>query len=102
MDSSRGPRARETEPARRTSLAGLMASDFLERMRSVGYLSRGRTRDRVREGRSHPDSGKPYKATTDELGGTVTEHGTPGTGVSSRQDAHIRPATITYDLRDRR
>ena len=75
-----------------------MASEWLERMRSVGYLSRGRTRNQVREGRAHPDSGKPYQAVTDELGSTVTEHGTPGTGVSDRQDACIRPATIELDL----
>lgn len=78
-----------------------MASEFLERMRSIGYLSRGRTRSRTSGGRAHPDSGKPYKAVTDELGGTVTEHGTPGTGVSDRQDAHIRPDTLRLDLRDR-
>jgi hypothetical protein len=79
-----------------------MASEWLDKMRSVGYLPRGRTRDQVREGRAHPDSGKPYRAVTSELGHTVTEHGTPGTGVSDRQDAHIRPATIEFDLRDRR
>jgi hypothetical protein len=77
-----------------------MASEFLDRMRSIGYLSRGRTRPQVREGRAHPDSGKPFKATTDELGGTVTEHGIPGTGVSDRQDAHIRPDTVRLDLRE--
>ena len=78
-----------------------MASEFLEKMRSIGYLSRGRTRAKVSEGRAHPDSGRPYKAVTDELGHTVTEHGAPGTGVSDRQDAHIRPATIQADLRGR-
>jgi hypothetical protein len=79
-----------------------MASEFLEKMRSIGYLSRGRTQSRTRDGRAHPDSGKPYKTTRDELGNDVTEHGTPGTGVSDRQDAHIRPDTIRLDLRDSR
>ena len=76
-----------------------MASEFTEKMRSIGYLSRGRTRSRVRSGRTHPESGKPYKMTRDELGNDVTEHGTPGTGVSDRQDAHIRAETIELDLR---
>jgi len=77
-----------------------VASEYLEKLRSIGYLSRGRTRSRIREGRAHPDSGKLYKVTRDELGNDVTEHGDPGTGVSSRQDAHIRPETIRLDLRD--
>ena len=76
-----------------------MASEFLEKMRSVSYLSRGRTRSQIREGRSHPDSGRPFKVTRDELGNDVTEHGTPGTGVSDRQDAHIHAETIRLDLR---
>ena len=75
-----------------------MASEFLEKMRSIGYLSRGRTQAKVREGREHPDSGEPYKATKDELGNIVTEHGRPGTAVSDRQDAHVFPETIEYEL----
>jgi len=76
-----------------------MASEYLEKLRSVGYLSRGRTRSRTREGRAHPESGEPYKVTRDELGNDVTEHGKAGTGVSDRQDVNIRPATIQLDLR---
>ncbi|MCK9896965.1 hypothetical protein [Frankia sp. AgB32] len=49
---------------------------FADKIRSVGYLRGGRTRPRVREGRAHPDSGVPFKAVTDELGGVVTEHAT--------------------------
>jgi hypothetical protein len=78
-----------------------MPSEFLERMRSIGYLSRGRTKARVREGREHPDSGKPYKAVKDELGNVVTEHGVRGSGVSDRQDANIFHPTLEYDMRAR-
>lgn len=62
----------------------------LEKMRSIGVLGK-RTRPIVEEGKSHPDSGLPFKATTDELGNTVTEHTVPGTGVSSRQDVQVTP-----------
>ena len=66
-----------------------------EKLLSVGYLSRGRTRSRTREGREHPESGKPYKITRDEAGNDVTEHGARGSGVSDRQDVHIRAPQIT-------
>lgn len=55
----------------------------LDKMRSIGSISR-RTRPVVREGR-RPD-GIRVKATTDELGHTVTEHAVKG----DRQDVHIR------------
>ncbi len=45
-----------------------------DKLLSLGYLSRGRTRDTVVEGR-RPD-GIRVKATTDELGNTTTEHAT--------------------------
>jgi hypothetical protein len=73
-----------------------MANEFTERMRSVGYISR-RSRPTVRSGRAHPESGLPYKATTDEHG-TVTEHGAAGSGVSSRQDALVTPPTHRVKL----
>ena len=76
-------------------------SEFGDKVKSIGYLSRGRTRNRVTEGRAHPDSGKPFKTTTDELGNDVTEHGKRGAGVSDRQDVEIRPATLEVDLRER-
>ncbi len=74
-----------------------------DKWKTIGYLSRGRTRPRVREGRAHPESGQPYKATTDELGNTVTEHGARGAGVSQRQDVDIHPETVnvTLDLGNR-
>lgn len=72
-----------------------MASEWLEKMRSIGAISR-RTRSEISEGRSHPDSGLPYKATKDELGNIVTEHGQAGSGVSQRQDVDIHPETIRW------
>jgi hypothetical protein len=74
-----------------------VASEWQEKMRSIGHLSGGRTRDKVTEGRAHPDSGKAYKAVTDELGHTVTEHGAAGSGVSDRQDVHINAETVQVD-----
>lgn len=71
-----------------------MASEWLERMRSVGYLPSGRSRPREQSGREHPESGKPYKAVTDEAGNTVTEHSDPGSGVSCRQDVEINPELV--------
>ncbi len=72
----------------------------LEKLRSIGHLSKGRTVSRSKSGREHPDSGEPFKRTRDELGNYVTEHGRPGSGVSDRQDAEIRPDTLKIDLRD--
>lgn len=59
---------------------------------SIGHLRGGRTRPAVLEQR-HGD-GTSTKATTDELGNTVTEHTRPGTGVSHRQDVEVRPQTV--------
>jgi hypothetical protein len=49
-----------------------------------------RTRPTVQEGREHPETGKPWKATTDELRNTVTEHAVPG----DRVDVLVRPDTV--------
>jgi hypothetical protein len=67
----------------------------LDKLRSIGVISK-RTKPEVSEGREHPESGKPFKSTTDELGNTVTEHSGSGAapGVSERQDVVIRPQTI--------
>ena len=71
-------------------------NDYLDKLRSVGFLAGGLTRARVvGEGRAHPDSGRPYKTVRDELGHDVTEHGTSGSGVSDRQDVRIRAPHIT-------
>lgn len=66
-----------------------------EKLLSLGVISR-RTGNKVREGREHPETGRPYKATTDELGATVTEHSTAGRapGVSDRQDVNVRPKAV--------
>ena len=70
-------------------------TEFADKLKTIGFLSRGRTRSREQSGREHPDSGKPYKAVTDELGNVVTEHSDPGSGVSCRQDVEVRPDTVT-------
>ena len=70
----------------------------LEKLRSVGFLSRGRTMSRSRSGREHPDSGEPFKVTRDELGNDVTEHGARGSGCSDRQDVQIHAQPIHADL----
>lgn len=64
----------------------------LDKLRSLAYLGGGRTRDKVREGRR--SDGVRVKATTDELGNTVTEH-----AKGDRQDVMIRPATMTLPHR---
>jgi hypothetical protein len=58
-----------------------------EKLLSLGYLSRGRTRNQVREGRDAA-TGDRYKATTDELGNTVTQRG------NDRQDVTIRAPRV--------
>jgi hypothetical protein len=71
--------------------------EFRERMRSVGYLSKGQTRDRSRtivrsaeEG--GVDAGKKAKETVDETGTTVTMS-------DNRQDVNIIPETVHIDLK---
>jgi hypothetical protein len=73
-----------------------VANEFTERMRSIGYLSRGRTKTAVAEGRRHPETGVPWKATSEPGSGLITtEHATK----DDRVDAVVRPATVraTYD-----
>lgn len=65
----------------------------LDKLRSIGVMRGGRTRPKVTEARG--EDGSRTKATTDELGNTVTEHSKRGTGVSHRQDVQIRPQTVT-------
>lgn len=61
----------------------------LDRLRSIGFGSR--TRDTVREGRRA--DGVRFKATTDELNTTVTEH-----AKGDRQDVHLRPKAVTGQI----
>lgn len=59
---------------------------------SIGVIGR-RSRPVVREGRQHPETGRPWKATTDEAG-TVTEHNVKG----DRVDALVTPSTVRMVL----
>lgn len=61
----------------------------IEKLRSLAVIGR-RTRDTVREGRHHPETGVAWKATTDQAGNTVTEHAVKG----DRQDVLIRAQTV--------
>lgn len=61
----------------------------LDKLRSIAYLGRGRSRDLVNEGRSHPETGRPFKTTTTEVG-SVTEHNTK----DDRVDAVARVETV--------
>lgn len=62
----------------------------LGKMRSLGVLGK-RSGNVVREGRRA--DGVRVKATTDELGNTVTEH-----AKGDRQDVTIRPSTINLKI----
>jgi len=64
-------------------------SEFADKVRSLGYLSRGRTRPRITEGRTHPETGVPFKTVTTEAGST-TEHATR----DDRVDAIVTPETV--------
>lgn len=76
-----------------------MSNPFRDRLLGVGVISK-RTRDQVVEGKAHPESGRRFKATTDELGNTVTEHSASGAapGVSDRQDVNVRPQAVKLKL----
>ncbi len=69
----------------------------LDKMRSLGVLGAGRTRDRVSEGRTHPETGRPWKRTTNEAG-SVTEHATK----DDRVDAVARVQTIRASVPESR
>lgn len=58
----------------------------LDKMRSIGVISR-RSDNRVQEGRD--GDGKRYKATTDDVGNTITQR------ADDRQDVTIRAPKIT-------
>jgi predicted methyltransferase MtxX (methanogen marker protein 4) len=74
-------------------------SDYRDKLASVGVLSRGRTRDIIREGRDK--HGDRTKATTDQLGNTVTEHNNSKDQVDVNIRApHIRFAGETKEIRD--
>lgn len=58
---------------------------FKDKIRSLHFGTRGRTKDRVVDGRRA--NGERCKHTTDQLGNTVTES-------AERQDVHIRLQTV--------
>jgi hypothetical protein len=69
--------------------------EFRRRMQSVGFLSQGRTRDKVKTVIREPDggydAGRKAKQTTDELGTVITES-------DNRQDVNIHPETHVAGL----
>ena len=68
----------------------------LDKMRSLTVLGQ-RSGPKVSEGRD-PITGARTKSTTDELGATVTEHSSRGSGVSERQDVTVRPSSISLKV----
>lgn len=65
-------------------------SEFADKVRSLGYLSGGRTRNtRIREGRHHPETGVAYKVTETDAGRTI-EHNTK----DDRVDVVVTPQTV--------
>lgn len=64
--------------------------EFNARMRSIGFVTGGRTRDKVRTV-THPETGERAKETTDQLGTVITE-------TATRQDVTIHPETYRADL----
>lgn len=66
-----------------------MSNPYRDRLLSIGYLAGGRTRDRVTEGRTHPQTGHAWKTTSNEAG-SVTEHNTR----DDRVDAVARVDTV--------
>lgn len=75
---------------------GETPEQFRDRVRSIGFLGGGRTRDRVAtviRPQDDPglDAGLRAKRTTDELGTVVTES-------DNRQDVTITPATSHQTL----
>ena len=67
-----------------------------DKLLSVGVISK-RTRPTVREGREHPETGRPWKSTTDEAG-TVTEHHTK----DDRVDVLVTPSTVNLHTQVRK
>jgi hypothetical protein len=75
---------------------GETPEQFKARMRSIGFIAGGRTRDKVRtvtrpEDAPGLDAGRRAKETTDELGTVITES-------DHRQDVNIRPPTHHQEI----
>jgi len=72
-------------------------NEFREKLLSIGFLKGGQTKPRVQYGRDA--EGARTKATTDELGNTVTEHNNKMDQVDVRIKApHIRVSS--QEVRD--
>ena len=67
---------------------GKISPEKLEAMRSISVLGRLPSKPRVKEW-TDPASGR-MKATTDELGNTVTQH-----AKGDRQDVNIKPQAVS-------
>jgi len=75
---------------------GETREEFRDRMRSIGFMAGGRTRDRVRtvtrpENDPGLDAGQRAKQTRDEAGTVITES-------DHRQDVSIHPVTHVAGL----
>lgn len=70
-----------------------MSNPYRDRLLGIGIISR-RSGPTVREGRQHPETGVPWKATTDEGGTTHVEHDT----ADDRVDAFVRPKTVYWKV----
>lgn len=66
----------------------------LGKLRTVGHLRGGRSRQQTREWRDEGD-GHRIKAVKDDAGNIVTEHNTK----DDRVDVEIRPEAIKVDLK---
>lgn len=75
---------------------GETREQFRERMRSIGFMAGGRTRDKVKtvtrpENDPGVDAGKRAKRTVDELGTVITQS-------DNRQDVTVTPPTARQTL----
>lgn len=70
-----------------------MSNAFRDKLLSIGVIGKRSERPIIKDGRTHPETGLPYKSTTTEWG-TVTEHGRPGSAVSQRQDVNVTPKIV--------
>ena len=64
-----------------------MSNPYRDKLLSIGVIG-NRSRDRVVEGKHHPETDRPFKAVTNEAGTTI-EHAD-----NDRVDAIVRPATL--------
>jgi len=87
---------RHRAPFDNSTAKGFAVSEFRDKALSIGVISR-RSGEQVREYRDASD-GHRVKATTDELGNTVTEHNVRG----DRQDVTIKAPTLRMGVTEER